>query len=291
MYPSTQNLAAFVAVAKLQKFKSASRQLNLTESAISHQISRLEDELGVRLFERSRKGAILTRAGEMFYHHIDKALLEIEMGVSTVKQRRSNLVSISAPRTFAAMWLAPKISDFSNRHPELELQIMATDRICDLHREGIDVAFRATRDTWGEYGQTHFCCQKISPVASPDLVKGIQEIGWAQALDEIPFILNETHPDEWDIWAEISGKKLPANKGYKRLPSYDLVQAAAVGGFGIAMSRTPLDDDTRSEGRLVDIFPKHGVQTTPYDLIYIKDHRTRTAIKTFMDWAVGIVQE
>jgi len=291
MYPSTQNLAAFVAVAKLQKFKSASRQLNLTESAISHQISRLEDELGVRLFERTRKGAILTRAGEMFYHHIDKALSEIEKGVSTVKHRRTNLVSVSAPRTFAAMWLAPKISEFSNAHPALELQIMATDRMCNLHREGIDVAFRTTRDTWVEYGQTHFCCQKISPVASPDLAKDIQEIGWDRALDEIPFILNETHPDEWDVWADRSGQSLPANRGYKKLPSYDLVQAAALSGFGVAMSRTPLDDDMRAEGRLVDIFPMHGVQTTPYNLLYIKDHRTRSAVKIFMDWAVEFVPE
>ncbi|KAB7613933.1 LysR family transcriptional regulator [Amylibacter sp. SFDW26] len=287
MLPSTQNLTSFVSVAHFKQFKLAASHLNLTESAVSHQISRLEAQLDIQLFERTRKGVMLTDAGRMFYGYVEKALEEIEAGVAAIAQQHETLLAISAPRTFAAMWLAPRISEFSAIHPNIELQITATDRVSDLYREGVDVAIRVSDRKWDEFEQVWLCEQDMTPVTSPELAERIADIGWAQAVLEIPFIRNETHQEEWEYWATETGQVIPEQKQFRKLQSYDLVQAAAARGFGIALSRKPLSEDLMQEGRLVRVLSDAAAQAAPYSILFRKDRRPKAAVKLFVDWIVN----
>jgi DNA-binding transcriptional LysR family regulator len=289
MYPKTSTLLAFSEIAKHGQFKLAASHLNLTESAVSHQISRLEADLSVQLFERNRKGARLTDAGEIFYRHISLALNEIESGVSAITSQNETLVSISAPRTFAAMWLAPRISEFSAIHPDIDLQITATDRMSNLRREDIDLAFRVTDQEWHDCTQSFLCDQSLTPIANPKLTELAQSIGWNEVIAQIPLIQNNTHPTEWHSWAAEWGVKIPTDYKFRQLESYDLVQAAAIRGFGIAMARFPLECDAIEDGRLRYITPDKVLKSTPYHLLKLSDRKTKRATKVFMDWAQSAI--
>lgn len=291
MYPKISTLLAFSEIAKHGQFKLAASQLNLTESAISHQISRLEADLSVQLFERSRKGASLTEAGHIFYRHISLALDEIESGVAAITSKNETLVTISAPRTFAAMWLAPRISEFSAIHPDIDLQITATDRMSDLRREELDLAFRVTDIDWKGYSQSYFCDQNITPIANPELAKLAQRIGWDQVFTQIPLIQNNTHPTEWHDWSAEWGIEIPVDYKFRQLESYDLVQAAAMRGFGIAMAHFPLECDAIEDGRLLYVTPDKVTKSTPYHLLGISDRKVKHSVKAFMDWAYKAVSK
>jgi DNA-binding transcriptional LysR family regulator len=284
MYPKTSTLLAFAKIAKHGQFKLAASHLNLTESAISHQISRLEADLSVQLFERSRKGATLTEAGQIFHRHISLALNEIESGVAAITSQNETLVSISAPRTFAAMWLAPRISEFSAIHPDIDLQITATDRMSDLRGEDIDLAFRVTDKEWEGCSSSFFCDQLLTPIANPELAKLAQRIGWEQTIRQIPLIQNKTHPADWHEWCSHSGIKSPENYKFRQLESYDLVQAAAIRGFGIAMAHFPLEREAIEDGRLLYVAPDKVTKSIPYQILNLSDRKTKRSVKAFMDW-------
>lgn len=286
MLPSTVNLLTFTTVAETGQFKRAAQTLNLSESAVSHQISRLENQLSATLFERSRSGVKLTAAGHAFHHHIVLGLNEIRSGVEAIALKQDNLVSISAPRTFAAMWLAPRISTFSNEFPDIELQITATDRVCDLKRENIDIAFRVSDIEWPDCQQVLFCRQELTPVANEQLATTVKHLGWKEALEKIPFIINQTHRREWLEWSAQTGIDIQDQSMSKKLQSYDLVQAAAIRGFGIALARSPLSSDAFSEGNLFKLQADKISVEFPYHLVWSKSRRMKKSTRNFIDWVI-----
>ena len=209
MWPSIQNLRAFVAVTRSGRFAEAARELGVTESAVSHQIARLEAQLGVRLLERGRERARPTEQGKRLLGHIETALREIELGVRAARTSPGRIVSLTAPRTLAALWLAPNLAGLYAAHPEIEINIVATDRLCDLEREGIDFAIRRGSDPWRGCEQQPFCAEEIAPVAAHDLAEAVLRDGWQRVRDTAVFIRNETHPQEWTAWSAATGLAPP----------------------------------------------------------------------------------
>ncbi|MBS9718079.1 LysR family transcriptional regulator [Pseudohalocynthiibacter aestuariivivens] len=283
MFPPIQNLRAFVAVANTGQFRIAAEQIGVSESAVSHQIARLEAQMGVQLLERGRNGAMLTEVGRVFYLPVSAGLREIERGLQLVNQDKSNIVTISAPQTLSSLWLAPNLASFYEGNPSVELRVFATDRICDLKNEGIDFALRRSTGDWRGCNQEPFCDEEIFPVATKALSVQVRELGWQRAFQVIPIILNEAHVDEWERWSAEVRIPLADNMKFRRLSSYDQVQAAVINGLGIGMGRTPLCLEALGDGRLHRI-GSQSCATHAYQLVWPSDRRTHSRQRAFLNW-------
>ena len=142
------DLAVFVRVVESQGFSSAARVMDLTKSAVSKRINRLEKQLGLRLLQRTTRAMSLTEAGRVLYERAAQgvALLDesARLAAGLVDAPRGTL-RVTASVTFGKLCLAPLIPEFLARYPEIELQLTLLDRFVDLVDEGYDVALRLTR--------------------------------------------------------------------------------------------------------------------------------------------------
>lgn len=140
--PSLNAIKAFESAARLNSFKDAATELNVTPTAISHQIRALEDNLKVRLFERKTRVVTLTKEGELLALSANKSLQDLLSTVSQLKGSPRTL-TISTTSSFAAMWLVPNLADFQSQYPDIDIQIRAEEALIDIeHDRRVDMAIR-----------------------------------------------------------------------------------------------------------------------------------------------------
>ncbi|MEO1658154.1 MAG: LysR family transcriptional regulator [Pseudomonadota bacterium] len=177
--PPITSITAFVQVAELGAFNEAARALDLSPSATSKAVSRLEDLLGVKLLHRTTRSVSLTPEGERYLDGAKKALDDLRFvgdEVSDTTTLPKGRLKVSAPSPMGRLWLADIIADFMAQWPEVEIEVMLTDQLSDLAAEGIDLAIRsggladsshlvarklydenlmvcATPDYWNRYGR------------------------------------------------------------------------------------------------------------------------------------------
>jgi DNA-binding transcriptional LysR family regulator len=135
-------LKIFHAVAEAGSFTSATVTLNLSQSAISRQIQSLEDDLKVKLFERHARGLTLTENGEYVYktaHEVISKLKEVETSLGDQKNKPSGKITITTVRSFGTHWLTPRIQEFLQLYPEIEVELIFDDKELDLSTRQADI--------------------------------------------------------------------------------------------------------------------------------------------------------
>ncbi|MCL4765769.1 MAG: LysR family transcriptional regulator [Hyphomicrobiaceae bacterium] len=140
-----QDLRIFARVAAVQNLSSVGTELGLTPGTISKRIQALEDELHVRLFDRTTRSIRITEEGATFLSYVGRILVELESARASVGDfatRPKGKLKISAPASFGRLFVAPAISAFMGSYPEIEIHINMTDRVVNLQEEGYDVAIR-----------------------------------------------------------------------------------------------------------------------------------------------------
>ncbi len=135
-------LKIFHAVAEAGSFTSATVILNLSQSAISRQIQSLEEDLKVKLFERHARGLTLTENGEYVYktaHEVISKLKEVETSLGDQKNKPTGKITITTVRSFGTHWLTPRIQEFMQLHPEMEVELIFDDKELDLSTRQADI--------------------------------------------------------------------------------------------------------------------------------------------------------
>ena len=135
-------LKIFHAVAEAGSFTSATVNLNLSQSAISRQIQSLEEDLKVKLFERHARGLTLTENGEYVFktaHEVISKLKEVETSLSDQKNHPTGKLTITTVRSFGTHWLTPRIQEFMQLHPEIEVELIFDDKELDLSTRQADI--------------------------------------------------------------------------------------------------------------------------------------------------------
>jgi DNA-binding transcriptional LysR family regulator len=159
MIDHASEMAAFVQVVDSKGFSAAAPALGLTPSAVSKLVTRLETRLGVRLLQRTTRALHLTEEGEAFYAAARRIVGEIETLESQITDRRDTphgLLRVTTSLAFANHQLAPVLSEFLERHPAVQLELLATDRVIDIVEEGVDIAIRI-----GRLADSSFMARKI----------------------------------------------------------------------------------------------------------------------------------
>lgn len=278
-------LRSFVAVVEHGRFARAAEALELTDSAISHHLRRLETFLGVRLVERTASGCRPTREGEALYACARQALDLLEAGVRDVTGAGKGKIALTLPRALATHWLVPRFPRLYMNENAPELHLVPTTRLCDLERERIDLGIRLGAGEWPGLASQPLLPQRIAPVTAPGLAEECRSLGWARTLAERTLIVNAKHPDEWTDWCRATGYAAPGDR-MMRLESFDLVLQAALAGSGLVMGRTPMIEDALARGDLVAPFP--GWVDTPdgYYVVWPRHRPPTRHGQVVMDWLV-----
>ncbi len=249
--PPFAALRAFHAAARHGRFRDAARDLGVTESAISHQIRRLEELLRVPLFERNGPRVSLTPQGGRYFAEIDPALLKIaEATRALTGARERGHVALTLPPSLAMLWLIPKLGSFEAACPDIDLQLVTTTRVVDLRREQVDLGIRHGRGAWSDVEAEFLFEETATPVCRPGYLAGETAADPAAALAECRLIVNGYFPDEWTEWARARGIGDPQSTTVLKLDSQEQVLAAAEQGLGLAIGRSPLVDGRIASGAL-----------------------------------------
>lgn len=289
--PPLPQLRSFVAVVTHGRLNRAAAALNLTESAVSHHLRRLEDTLGVRLLERGRAETVLTEAGERFHPRARDALRLLEEAVRDVAGDTGGRVSLTLSRAMATHWLVPRFPRLYADNEELELQLLPTARNCDLEREQIDLGIRMGAGEWRGLEARPLLLERTCPLAVPELAAQWREQGWEAMAARARLIANATHAGEWDHWCEATGRELPRAARFSTLESFDLVLQAGLAGSGLIMGRTPMVQDALARGDLVAPFPEWATGEQRYHIVWPVRRPPDRHAQAVIDWLATCAAE
>ncbi len=290
-------LRAFEAAGRLLSFKEAALELNVTPAAISHQIRTLEDRLGHELFIRHHRELELSPAGILLLPGLRDGLLILERSVRRLSTLDNEMrLVITASPTFAARWLLPRIQDFQEQHPEIEVHMSTTPHIVDLESYEADVSLRyGTGDYPGLYVEP-LMAEGMTAVCSPALLEGEHPLRCPEDLVHHTLLHDQswgyvgTAPD-WDMWLRAVGvTDIDASKG----PVFDIATmalAAAVLGRGVALTTRSLVADDLKSGALVAPFDLTVPLDTRVFFVCLPEALERPAIAAFHDWVFRMAEE
>lgn len=291
---SAGHLRAFEAVARNLNFRAAADELALTQSAVSRQIQALEDEIGVGLFLRHTRAVELTAAGSDLLAAVLPALERIDGTVRHIRQNAGRKhVVITTWASFASMWLIPRLEDFQNQHPDIDIRIDTSDAIVDLELSDADIALRYMA-TPGTAPGVRMFGEQMAPVASPWLLKGARSLDGPADLARFTLIEAGDVRNRnfqilaWQRWFDTfhHGRLQPRRWLYFDY-AYQMVQAA-IAGQGVVLARVPLIAEALARGELVEVLPGLRIDS-PLSYWQITGPRagSRSEIVAFCAWLHG----
>ena len=291
--PALDLLKAFEAAARHLSFTKAGAELFLSQSAVSRQIQQLEEQLGRPLFVRRTRALLLTDAGQRYYRDVAEILRQLREATARLGARASETtVTVTTTVTFAALWLVPRLGDFRERHPDVNVHVAADSALRDLERDRLDVSIRYTTRQFAGRDALKLFGESVVPVCSPKLLEG-RAVEGPGDLASLPLIHYEDPGQHspwltWEVWFEVMRVRPARATSGLRFSHYDQVVRAAIEGQGVALGRLPLLAPMLDEGKLVMPLPasryRTGAQDRAYWLLISPQARARPEVQKFTQW-------
>lgn len=285
--PPLPTLLAFEAVARRRSFALAAGELNLTASAISHQIARLESFLGVKLFDRTMQGVRISAAGEAYLRRVAGALGAIGAATDDVRQGVRNSLYVHASPSFASLWLMPRLAHFAQAHPGVSLFLSASPTHSDFALGQADLDVRYGVPQWPDLVVQPLFEERILPLASPAFVERHRLREPAELL-HTPLIQSTVSVVQWVDWLSAQGVKQGPERFALRFDRAQLALDAAVQGLGVALESSTIASSHLAEGRLAPLFdPGLALTIQGHYLVYPARHAKRPEVEAFGQWLRG----
>lgn len=279
--PPLNGLRAFDAAGRHLTFRAASEELGVTQGAVAQQVRGLEAHLGVSLFERLPKGLAFTAAGRSYHARVAEAFGELREATEVLRPGPAKVL-ISVTPTFASKWLIPNLPRLTASHPDIDLRILATERISSFRADGIDLAVRQGAPPFGASVDAHLLFrQEIVAVASPNLLGGRRLPLGSDALQRLPK-LHDTH-DLWPAFLAAAGTEDDGARGL-RLNQTSLAIDAALAGQGLALASRFLVARDIVAGRLLQVVPETLTGEGDFYLLVKRGPRRGAAAARVVDW-------
>lgn len=255
--PPLNPLKVFEVVARTSNLTVAANELRVSQSAVSRQISVLEDYLGVQLFIRERLGVRLTNLGEAYAHRIRPAFDEISEATKFITQKYSdNVIHLRTYTALTARWLIPRLPRFKELHPDIEVRITNSSAPLDFGNEHCDMAIVLGDGQWPDAEATLLMEDVIEPVCSPafcDTAQSSTDI--RKALCGKRLLVSKYRKNDWPNWLAYVGMNDVFDKAEKMIFSSSILTwQAAMDGLGIAIGQQYILDADVQSGRLVRPF-------------------------------------
>ncbi len=281
-------LRVFHAVADAGSFTHAGTALNLSQSAISRQVSALEHSLGTPLFHRHARGLILTEQGEILYetaHNVFAQLARVQTQLAESKSRPQGPLKISSTVAFGSVFLAPRIGQFVNRYPDIDVSLVLADTELDLSMREADVAIRMTPPTQPDLVQRHLMVLRYHVYAAPEY---LQENGMPRNprdLDKHRIVVygEDARPPARNLnWLLSAGRKDGSERQpVLRLNSIYGIMRAVQSGLGIGALPEYMG---REMGNLVEILPELRGPELDMFFVYPDELRQSARVTVFRDF-------
>lgn len=290
--PSLKAIQAFDAVARHHSFSKAAAELSVTHGAISRQVRLLEEDLDIRLFRRTVKGAELTEEGQVLFQSSKDAFAALHSGIADLRRRREDrTILVSLTTSLALKWIVPRLPDFHKRHPDISVLLDTTDSVVDFQKEPIDVALRFGGGSYPGLYAKELVKETLVPVASPALLTGLELPLSPKEMIKMPLVHNRHHP-KWREWFLNAGlTSVPQKLAGNQYGDTGVVIAEAMEGHALALVRHLLAADDLATKRLVQVNDKSlPLDLSMYFLCRMGDQQ-RPVVALFLKWLKDILQD
>jgi LysR family glycine cleavage system transcriptional activator len=282
--PVLNALKSFEAAARHESFTRAAEELCVTQGAVSHQVKALEQELGIKLFNRERQRLVISEAGREYLAVIRDALDRIAVGTERLMQgQHAGVLTISTSPDFAAKWLVHRLGRFSEAHPDIDLRVSATTHHVDFAREEVDLAVRHGDGNWTGLHVERLATEQLFPVCSPKLMASRRRLAKPADVLKFPLLHLETRR-MWPAWLEAAGVRNADTSRGSVMNRASMLIDAAVDGQGIALARTTLAAWDLLSGRLVRPFAETLRLPNTYWIVSPNTTAALPKIKSAREW-------
>lgn len=290
--PPPDLLLAFDAAARHLSFTKAAAERFVTQSAVSRQIAQLEAWLGVALFERRHRALVLTAEGALLAETTAGLLAQLRETVGRIRAlpRREHL-SLTTTPGLASLWLIPRLAEFLDAHPGVDVRIDATLELRDLARDGIDIAVRyAAADSAGDplFDET------LQPVCAPALLRDRTrplrvpaDLHRHTLLKIASPMGGKEMPNEWQSWLVAAGAGDVEPAALLSFNAYDAAVTAAMAGQGVLLGRRPLVDALIARGDLVTPFAGGLASARGYFVVVEPGSAQRPGVQALRAWLLA----
>lgn len=292
--PSLTALRCLDASARLGSFTRAAQEVHLTQGAVSHQILKLEEDLGVPLFERKRSGLVLTPCGRAYWNDVLLALQQLERATQSIRMQgeQGGMLNLSTASSFGTYWLLPRLGGFLARHPEVTLNISMHIGEVDFSSMRHDAAVEFSPGATPE-----LCAHKVAdvvvhPYGAPLLLAEHAGQPLAQLLQSVPLIHQNTLMEAWPGWLEAAGLAQQVQLEHcARGSRYDLLSMAlngAIAGLGVALLPGYIADAALQTGQLQRLSEVSWTSSKAYYLRFPRWKSGQPALRKFCEWLDSI---
>lgn len=270
-------------------FTKAAEELNVTQTAVSHQIRRLEAELGVALFLRLNGGLALSEDGQAYLPGVRAAFQALRYSTEQLLESRDkSVLTISTLVSFASKWLLPRLPSFQQAFPAIDVRISASTERVDFRKDAIDAAIRYGRGDWKGLRADFLMSDEVFPVCSPALAQTLRAP--ADLANHTLLQVSGVTAGDWGAWLRAAGQPLQLAEGPRM--TFDLAMMAvqaAVDGQGVCIGRSTYVEDDLRAGRLVAPFGLRLKDELGFYLVTPHETAESKKIVAFRAWLLALL--
>jgi DNA-binding transcriptional LysR family regulator len=288
-------LRVFHAVAEAGSFTHAGDVLNLSQSAVSRQVSSLEESVGVSLFHRHARGLMLTEQGEILFKTAREVLAKLNMTearISESRERPKGPLKITTTIAFGSIWLAPRLKEFLEDNPDIEVSLVLTDNELDLSMREADVAIRMTTPTQSDLIQRRLMTLSYHVFAAPSYLQKHGMPRKPEDLDRHRLVVfgEDARPPVPNLnWLLEAGlKDGEKRRAFLKVNSTYAIFRAVQSGIGIGALPQYLNHEA---GNLVEILPEIRGPDLDVYFVYPEELRNSSRITLFRQFILQKVEE
>jgi len=289
--PPVHALSAFEAAARFGSFAVAAEELCITPSALSHRIRLLEEHLCERVFVREGRSVTLTEFGRRYLDVVRAALRTLSDFPLPNKVTQNQMkVKVTVPPTFARYMFMPRLADFSEQHPDIEIEVYLFVPLYDLSLSESDVEVRFGAGEYPNLVTKKLFVEPSFAVASPGYLKTIPAIKTPADLRHAKLLRSALEP--WQPWFEVAGLDWAEPGNGLRIDDLGLLLEAVKHGHGVGLTRQHFAEDMIRSGEVVRLFDTQ-LATPPhaYHLVHEAQPSLRPEVEIFIDWMQSTFQK
>lgn len=283
------SLRLFHFAARHESLSAAAEVLNLTKGAVSHQIKRLEAQLGFPVFERRHRGVALTEKGARLWQAANGAFGELEREIEALREQGPQRVTVGLSTYFASRWLSPRLMTYIATHPGVALRLQPLIDLIDLERHGIDLVIRWGDGAWTDLEiEPLFGCPAY-PTAGAAILERLAGRSLEAALPGLRLLHDRDGSRAWRDWHAAAGLPYRARRDELVVADPNVRVQAVIDGQGIALNDRLVESEVAA-GRLSRV-SEIELDRYGYFLAYAPGALERPALRSFRDWIVGQASE
>jgi LysR family transcriptional regulator for bpeEF and oprC len=291
------SILAFVRVAELGSFVRAGKALGISSSAVSKSVARLEERLGLRLFQRTTRALSLTDEGRLFFKRCEKILEDVEEAEASMRERAATpggILKIELPAALGRLKIAPALTTLTSRYPDLRVEASFDDRLTDLIEAGLDAVVRIgeprdSRLMVRKVGIARYIvCAAPSFIASQGEPESPQDLSRFNCINKMP--CEGATTANWKFMSPETGQSFEQEvRGALNFDNTDVIIDAGLAGSGLVQLHTYMAEPHLKSGRLVQVLGRYAADGPPISVLFPSNRHLSPKVRVFIDFVANIL--